>query len=81
MIRTSGGGASVPNLGIPTPSLSGVLTGIKLPPLFSLPGARSAEQPVRGGGGNGGQTSEEKPVAYVLGWKIYRYGTCLCNRH
>merc|ERR1719402_1077903 len=36
LISTSGG--NIP--GIPTPSLSGVLTGIKPPPLFSLPGVR-----------------------------------------
>ena len=71
LVRTSGGGASVPHLGIPTPSLSGVLTGIKLPPLFSLPGAR-AEPPMlltttSTSSNNSSQASEEKPVTYVLG--------------
>lgn len=38
--------------GIPTPSLSGVLTGIKSTPLFSLPGQR---------------TAKETPIPFVLG--------------
>ena len=41
--------------GIPTPNLSGILTGIKPLPLFSLPGVRIETKP------------EEKPVSFILG--------------
>ncbi len=65
--------------GIPTPSLSGVLTGIKSTPLFSLPGGRRL--PKQGSAAavtattgttntvsNSSITSSEKPaVPYVLG--------------
>ena len=58
--------------GIPTPNLSGVLTGIKSQPLFSLPGLRASSSVL-------GETvskpvytmsntsQEDKPVTYVLG--------------
>ena len=52
--------AGPPTLGIPTPSLTGVLTGIKPPPLFSLPGARAHQM-------HQDRAEEEKPVSYVLG--------------
>ncbi len=54
--------------GIPTPSLSGVITGIKSTPLFSLPGKRWSTS------ATGGiqqeeldHPSQDKPVPYVLG--------------
>ena len=58
--------------GIPTPNLSGVLTGIKSQPLFSLPGVRasssvhaeSVSKPVYT---MSNTTQEDKPVTYVLG--------------
>ncbi len=66
-VSSSSMGSAAPTLGIPTPNLTGVLTGIKPPPLFSLPGARGAEP--RGGAFRHQQdkAEEEKPVSYVLG--------------
>ena len=62
---------SVP--GIPTPNLSGVLTGIKSQPLFSLPGVRTdltgvhipEAVPVKSG--VNAEPGPEKPVTFVLG--------------
>jgi hypothetical protein len=71
IIMSAVSSSAAPTLGIPTPNLTGVLTGIKPPPLFSLPGARGAEP---GGGAFRHQQDkpeEEKPVSYVLGG--YRY--------
>ena len=58
--------------GIPTPNLSGVLTGIKAVPLFSLPGVRpdllSKTQSVSAPLIQSRSASvEEKPVTFVLG--------------
>jgi hypothetical protein len=68
IIMSAVSSSAAPTLGIPTPNLTGVLTGIKPPPLFSLPGARGAEP---GGGAFRHQqqdkAEEEKPVSYVLG--------------
>eukprot|EP00092_Neocalanus_flemingeri_P003719 GFUD01003996.1.p1 GENE.GFUD01003996.1~~GFUD01003996.1.p1 ORF type:complete len:2148 (-),score=343.88 GFUD01003996.1:108-6551(-) len=67
-------GFSLP--GIPTPNLSGVLTGIKTQPLFSLPGARSDLNPNKMNGLHDGMmkpvytmsaSQEDKPVTFVLG--------------
>ena len=67
-------GFSLP--GIPTPNLSGVLTGIKTQPLFSLPGARSDLNPNKSNGLQDGMmkpvytmsaSQEDKPVTFVLG--------------
>jgi len=71
-------GFSLP--GIPTPNLSGVLTGIKTQPLFSLPGARSDLNLNKTNGLPDGMMKpvytmstamstalEEKPVTFVLG--------------
>ena len=53
--------------GIPTPNLSGVLTGIKSQPLFSLPGVRSEHHKLAAAGGKTQHQQEEKPVTFVLG--------------
>ena len=53
--------------GIPTPNLSGVLTGIKSQPLFSLPGVRAEHHKLAAAGGKTQQQQEEKPVTFVLG--------------
>jgi hypothetical protein len=69
-----GGGVALPSLGIPTPSLAGVLTGIKLPPLFSLPGARA--EPLAALKPTAEKTDEEKPSAYVLGENNLKFLAC-----
>lgn len=53
--------------GIPTPSLSGVLTGIKSAPLFSLPGKRLESATVSSTVSAKESSSTEKTVPYVLG--------------
>ena len=64
--------------GIPTPNLSGVLTGIKSQPLFSLPGLRASSsvlgetvtKPVytmANMSSMSSTTQEDKPVTFVLG--------------
>jgi len=68
-------GFSLP--GIPTPNLSGVLTGIKTQPLFSLPGVRSdLNNPNKINGLQDGMmkpvytmstSQDNKPVTFVLG--------------
>jgi hypothetical protein len=60
-----------PTLGIPTPNLTGVLTGIKPPPLFSLPGVRGAEPGSGAFRHQQDKADEEKPVSYVLGGYLY----------
>lgn len=71
-VRTTG--FSLP--GIPTPNLSGVLTGIKSQPLFSLPGLRSDLNLNKTNGLQDGMmkpvytmsaSQEDKPVTFVLG--------------
>ena len=57
--------------GIPTPNLSGVLTGIKSQPLFSLPGLRTdlaaVPEPVPVKQVVHAEPGPEKPVTFVLG--------------
>ena len=57
--------------GIPTPNLSGVLTGIKSQPLFSLPGLRTdlsaVQEPVPVKQVVNAESGPEKPVTFVLG--------------
>jgi hypothetical protein len=66
-VSSSSMGSAAPTLGIPTPNLTGVLTGIKPPPLFSLPGARGAEPGAGAFRHQQDKPEEEKPVSYVLG--------------
>ena len=58
--------------GIPTPNLSGVLTGIKSQPLFSLPGVRASistlqETLVKPVYTMSNTSQDDKPVTFVLG--------------
>ena len=64
-------GIGMPKFGNFSSHAEGAISGIKLPPLFSLPGAR-AEPPMlltttSTSSNNSSQASEEKPVTYVLG--------------